>query len=112
MDINRVDLPSICHRAADKALAVVRELWPGAGYPGPKECNFFEPFGEGLLHVDPDHVWAIPRDSEGRETEYDVDTRAKLFWEAQGGHIVYQGRGMHIMCSKTVHQWETCPAVS
>ena len=51
MDISRVDPPSVCHRAADKALAVVRQGWPGAAYPDPKECNFFEPFGEGLLHV-------------------------------------------------------------
>ena len=84
-------------RAADKALAVVRQWWPGAEYPGPKECTFFKPLGEGLLHVDPDHMWATPGDSGAGETGYDVDTRAELFWEAQGGRILYQGRGMHIM---------------
>ena len=44
-----------------------------------------------------DHVWMTPGDSGGGETEYDVDTRAELFWEAQGGSIVYQGRDMHIL---------------
>ena len=48
MDISRVDLPSVCRRAADNALAVVRLWWPGAAYLYPKECK-------GLLHVDPDH---------------------------------------------------------
>ena len=66
-------------------------------YLDPKDCNFFEPFGEGLLHVDPNHVCVTPRDSGGGETEYYVDTRVELFWEAQGGRIVYQGRDMHIM---------------
>ena len=56
MDISRVDLPSVCQRVADKALDVVRLWWPGAAYPDPKECNFFEPLGVGLVHVDPDHV--------------------------------------------------------
>ena len=97
MDINRVDLPSVCHRAADKASAVVRLWWPSAAYPNPKECNFCEPFGLGLLHVDPDDVWVTPRDSGGGHTQCDVDTRAELFWEAQGGRIVYQVRDMHIM---------------
>ena len=69
MDISRVDLPSVCKRAADKALAVVRLWWPGAPYPDPKECNFFEPFGEGLLHVDPNHVWMTPGDSGGGKAE-------------------------------------------
>ena len=71
--------------------------WPGAVYPDPKECNFFETFGVGLLHVDPDHVWVNPGDSGGGQTECDVETRAELFWEAQEGRIVYQGRDMHIM---------------
>ena len=53
--------------------------------------------GVGLLHVDPDHVWVTPGDSGGGQTEYDVDTRAELFWEAQGGRILYDGREMHIM---------------
>ena len=97
MDISRVDLPSVCQRAADKALDFVLLWWPGAAYLDPKEHNFFEPLGEGLLHVDPDHVWTTPRDSAAGETEYDVDTRAELFWESQGGRIVYQGRDMHIM---------------
>ena len=91
MDINRVDVPSVCRRAADRALAVVRLWWPDAAYPDPKERNFFEPFGEGLLHVDPDHVWVTPGDSEGGEIEYDVDTRAELFWEAQGGELCIRG---------------------
>ena len=97
MDISRVDLPSVCQRAADKALAVVRLWWPAAAYPDPKECNFFEPSGVALLHVDLDHVWVTPGDSGGGQTEYNVDTRAELFWEAQGGRIVYEGRDMHIM---------------
>ena len=97
MDISRVDVPSFCQRAADKALALIGKWWPGAADPDPKKCNFFEPFGEGPFHVDADHVWAIPRDSGGGETEYNVDTRADLFREAQGGRIVYQGRDMHIM---------------
>ena len=97
MDISWVDLPSVCQRAADRALAVVRPWWPTAAYPDPKECNFFETSGVGLVHVDPDHVWATPGDSGGGQTEYDVDTRAELFWEAQGGQIVYEGRDMHIM---------------
>ena len=96
MDISRVDLPSVCQRAADKALDVVRLWWSGATYPDPKERTFFEPFGEGLLHVYPGHVWVTRGDSGGAETEYDVDTRAELFWEAQWGRIVYQGRDMHI----------------
>ena len=41
-------------------------------------------------------------DSGGGETEYDVDTRAELFWEAQGGRIVYQGRNTHIMSAVNV----------
>ena len=56
MDISRVDLPSVCHTAVDKALAVVRLWWPGAAYREPKQGNFFELFGVGLLHVDADHV--------------------------------------------------------
>ena len=102
MDISRVDVPSVCQRAADKALAVVCLWWPAAAYPDPKECIFFAPFGVGLLHVDPDHVWVTPGDSGGGQTEYDVDTRAELFWEAQGGRIVYQGRDMHIMSAVNV----------
>ena len=43
-----------------------------------------------------------PGDSGGGQTEYDVDTRAELFWEAQGGQIVYQGRDMHIMSALNV----------
>ena len=86
MDISRVDLPSLCQRATDKALDDVRLWWPD-----PKERNFFEPFRKDLLLVDPDHVWMTPGDSQGGETEYDVDTRAELFSEAQGGRIVYQG---------------------
>ena len=35
MDINRVDPPSVCLRAADKALDVVRLCWSGAAYPEP-----------------------------------------------------------------------------
>ena len=49
MDIIRVDLPSLCQRAADKALAVVRLWWPAAAYPDPKECNFFETIRVGLF---------------------------------------------------------------
>ena len=79
MDISRVDLPSACQRAAGKALAIVRLWWPGAVCPNPKEGNFFQPFGEGLLHVDATHVWMTPGDSGGGETEYDVDTPAELF---------------------------------
>ena len=97
MDISRVDLPLVCQRAADKALDVVRLWWSGAAYPDRKKRNFFEPFREGLLHADPDYIWVTPGDSGGGETEYDVDTRAELFWEAQGGRIVYQRRDMHIM---------------
>ena len=97
MDIKRVDVPSVCQRAADKVLAVVRLSWPGVAYPDPKESECFEPFGEGLLHVDPDHVSMTPRDSGGAETQDHVDTRAVLVWEAQGGRFVYQGRHMHIM---------------
>ena len=97
MDMNRVDVPSVCQRATDKALAVVRMWWPGAAYPDPNERHFFEPFGEALLHVDPDHVWVTLGDIGGGETEYDFDTHAELFWEAQEGGIVYQGRDMHIM---------------
>ena len=97
MDISRVDLPSVFQRVADKALAVVRLWWLAAAYPDPKECNFFEPSGVALRHVDPDHVWVTPGDSGGGQTEYDVDARAELFWEAQGGRIVYEGRDMHIM---------------
>ena len=97
MDISRVDLPSACQRAADKALAVVRLWWPAAAYPGPKECNFFGPSRVALLHVDPDHVCVTPGDSGVGQIEYNVDTRAELFWEAQGGRIVYEGRDMHIM---------------
>ena len=41
-------------------------------------------------------MWLTPRDSGAWETEYDVDTRAKLFREAQGGRIVYHGCDMHI----------------
>ena len=66
MDISWVDLPSVCQRAVDKALAVVRLWWLAAAYPYPKECNFFEPSGVALLHVDPDHVWVTPGDSAGR----------------------------------------------
>ena len=87
----------MCQRAADNALAVVRLWWPATAYPDPKECNFFEPSGMALLHVDPDHVWVTPGDSRGGQTEDNVDTRAQLFWEAQGGRIVYEGRDMHIM---------------
>ena len=97
MDISRVDLPSVLQSAADKALAVVRLCWPAAAYPNPKECNFFEPSGVALMHVDPDHVWVTRGHSGGGQTEYDVDTRGELFWEAQGGRIVYEGRDMHIM---------------
>ena len=97
MDISRVDLPSVCQRATDKGLAVVRLWWPSAAYLDAKECNFFEPSGVDLLHVDPDHVWVTPGDSGGGPTEYDVDTRAELFWEAQGGRIVYEGHDIHIM---------------
>ena len=97
MDISRVELPSVCQRAADKALDVVRLWWSGAAYLYPKERNLFEPFGEGSLHVDPEHVWSTPGDSGGGETQYDVDTRAERFWEAQGGRMAYQGRDMHIM---------------
>ena len=88
MDIGRANLPSVCQQSDDKALAIVRQWRPAAAYPDPKECNFFEPLGKGLLHVDPDHVWATPRDSAAGETEYDSDTRAELFWGAQGGRIV------------------------
>ena len=102
MDIKQVDLPSVCQRAPDKALVVARLWWPGAAYPDPKGRNFFEPFGEGLLHVDPDHVWVTSGDSGGGETEYNLDTRAELFWEAQGGRIVYQGRNTHIMSAVNV----------
>ena len=57
-----------------------------------------EPLGEGLLHVDPDHVWVTPGDSGGGEKGYNVHVRTKLFWEVgEGGRIVYQWRGMHIM---------------
>ena len=56
MDISRVDVPSVHQRAANKALAVVRLWWPGAAYPYPMERTFFEPIGQGLLHVVPDHV--------------------------------------------------------
>ena len=97
MDISRVDLPSVCQRAADKALAVVRPWWPGAAYPDPKECNFFKPSWVGLLHVDPDPVYVTRGDSGGGQTKYDVDTRAELLWEAQGGRMVYEGREMYIM---------------
>ena len=62
MDISRVDLPSVCQRVADKALAAVRRWWPGAAYLDPKKYNFFQRFGEGLLHVEPDHVWMTPGD--------------------------------------------------
>ena len=68
MDISRVDMPSGCHRAADKALAVVRLWWPAAAYPDPKECHFFEPSGVALLHVDPDHVWVTTGNSGGGQT--------------------------------------------
>ena len=47
VDISRVDLPSVCRRAADKALDVVRLWSSGAAYPNPKERKFFEPFGGG-----------------------------------------------------------------
>ena len=98
MDISRVDPPSVCQRVADKALAAVRLWWLGAAYRDPKERNFFKSLGEGLLHVDPDHVWVTPRDGRGGETGYG-DTHAELLWEAQGGRIVYQGRDMHIPLS-------------
>ena len=91
MDISRVDVPSVCQRAAHKALALVRQWWHGVAYPNPRACNFFEPFGEGLLHIDADHVCVTPRDSGGGETEYDVDTRIELFWEAQRGVLCVTG---------------------
>ena len=56
-----------------------------------------EPFGEGLLHAGPDHFWMALGDGWGGDKEYDVDTRAELFSEAQGGRIVYQWHDMHIM---------------
>ena len=80
MDISRVDLRSVWQRADDKALAVVRVWCPGAAYPDPKES--FEPFGEGLSHVNPDHVWMTSGDILGGETQYDVDTRGEVIWDA------------------------------
>ena len=97
MDISRVDLASLCQRAADRAQAFVCPWLPATAYRDPKECTFFEPSGVGLQHVDPDHVWVTRGDSGGGQTEYDVDTRAELYWEPQRGRILYEGREMHIM---------------
>ena len=97
MDIRRVDLALLCQQAADSALAVIRLWWPVAAYRDPKVCNFFEPFGKPLRHVNPDHVWVNSGDGGGGETGYNVDARIELFWEAQGGCIVYEGQDKHIM---------------
>ena len=40
MDTNRVDLPSVCQRAADKALAVVRQWWPVQRTPTLRSATF------------------------------------------------------------------------
>ena len=74
---------------------------------------FSKLWGKGLLHVDPNHVWVTPTDSGAGETKYNVDTRSELFWQAQGGCIVYQGSDMiYFECSKPAHKWEACPAVN
>ena len=65
MDIIRVDLASVCHRDANLALAIIRTWWQASGYHDPKECNFFEPFGPPLLHVDLGQLWANPGDCGG-----------------------------------------------
>ena len=78
-------------------LDVVRLWWPGAAYPDPRECKSFEPFRGGLSHVHRDHVRTTSGDIGGGETEYDVDTHAERFGEAQGGCIVQHGRDMHIL---------------
>ena len=92
-----MDVGSVCHVAAASALAVGRLWWPQAVYPDPSECSLFEPFGWPLLHVDPEQVWALPEDSGGGQTGYDVDTRVELSSEASGGRIVLEGRDMHIL---------------
>ena len=111
MDISRVDLPSVCQRADDNDLHVVRLWWPSAAYPDPKERNFFEPFGEGLLHVDPDHAWTTPGDCGGGETEYDWIHGLRYFGNLKGGVLCIRGAVAYHECSKSAHQREACPAV-
>ena len=91
MDISRVDLPSVCQRAADRALAVVRLWWRAAAYPDPKECNFFEPSGVGLLHVDPDHVWATQGIvGEGKQSTMWIHALS-YFGNLKGGELCMRG---------------------
>ena len=91
MDISRVDLPSVCQRAADRALAVVRPWWPGAAYPDPKECHFFEPSGVGLLYVDPDHVW-VTQGIVGVDKQSTMWIHAlSYFGKLKGGELCVRG---------------------